>query len=80
MDQKTFSNLSLGLKFSGLIIFPVLFSFFIGRYFVNRFDMQEYFLYIFIAFGVFISFYGLIKEIKQYVKKLEKEEKNNLNK
>lgn len=75
MDPKTFLNLSLGIRFSGLIIFPVLFSFFIGRYIVNRFDTPEYVLYICIGLGVFISFYGLIKEVKQYVKKLEKEDK-----
>lgn len=76
MDPKTFSNIGIGLRISGLIAFPVIISFFLGRFIVIRFNTAEYVLYICIAIGVFSSFYGLIKEIKSYAKTLEIEDKS----
>lgn len=67
-------QIGFGLSLSGWIAFPVIFGFFLGRYIVQKFDLPEYTLYIFLGLSVIWSFYGLTKECIRYAKKMQAED------
>ncbi|MEA1963339.1 MAG: AtpZ/AtpI family protein [Patescibacteria group bacterium] len=64
--------LILFAKFSGWIVIPVIVGAFIGKWLDNRYDTDPWLFLVSVGFAFLISMFGLIKNVTEEYKKIDK--------
>ena len=63
----------LYFKISTWIIFPIILALIVGKYFDKRFNTSPWIFIVFVGFAFLLTCIGILKEVKKYQNKIEKE-------
>jgi len=76
-DEKAWWQPALVLfaKFSGWIVFPVIIAIYFGSWLDKKFNSKPIFFLGIVGLAFFISMFGLVKNVLEENKRIEKEEK-----
>lgn len=73
-DKKPFWEPALEIfsKVSGWIAGPIIFALILGKYLDGKFDTKPWIFLGLTGLAFFISTYGIVKVVSEYMKKIEK--------